>query len=120
MGESLARSEAAFLLLQSWADNYNCYNYSMITNLSFCIFYQIDSPFPAPVLLEKPTPSQINLTKNAKNLFFIIEKNQKYRKCPALVLKIIIQIGKSDICRHADVSPKGGHSVIGRGNSVIR
>ena len=33
--------------------------------------------------LQKPTPSQINLIKNAKSLF-LFKKIKKYRKCPAL------------------------------------
>ena len=31
-----------------------------------------------------PTPGQINLIKNAKKSFFIVEKIEKYLKCPAL------------------------------------
>ena len=41
-------------------------------------------PISAPVLFKKPTPSQINLIKNCKKSFFIIEKMKKYRKCPVL------------------------------------
>ena len=42
----------------------------------FCIFYQVNNTIPisAPVLFKKPTPSQINLIKNAKNHFLILKK----------------------------------------------
>ena len=46
-------------------------------------FYKINNLI-APVLDKKPTPNQMNLIKNAKDQFFVVEKLQKYRKCPAL------------------------------------
>ena len=36
----------------------------------------------------KPTPSQNNLIKNAKNQYFNSKKIKKYPKCPALGLRL--------------------------------
>ena len=45
----------------------------------------IKFPISAPVPFKKPTPSQINLIKNAKNRFLLLKKIKKYPKCPAQV-----------------------------------
>ena len=37
-------------------------------------FFMKKQPFSAPVLFKKPTPSQINLIKNAKNHFLLLKK----------------------------------------------
>ena len=50
----------------------------------FFIFYHVKSLFLHLSFLKKPTPSQINLIKDAKKSFFIYEKIQKYHKRPAL------------------------------------
>ena len=69
---------------QSWALEVFL-NFFKHKNVIFLHFYQVYKPISAPVLFKKPTPSQINLIKNAKS-FFVIIKFQKYRKCPALPL----------------------------------
>ena len=45
------------------------------------MFYKVDNLFLHQSYLKHSTPSQISLCKKT---FFIIEKIQKYRKCPAL------------------------------------
>ena len=53
----------------------------------FCIFYEDNNLFLHQTYFKKPTPSQINLIKNAKNHFLLVKKLQKYRKCPALIAR---------------------------------
>ena len=43
--------------------------FSLIKNDFFALFIKEITYFSAPVLFKKPTPSQINLIKNAKNHF---------------------------------------------------
>ena len=59
------------------------FNFSIIKNNFFAFFIKLIT-YSKPVLFKKPTPSQINLIKNAKKKKFFIEKIKKYRKCPAL------------------------------------
>ena len=40
----------------------------------FCIFYQVNNLFLHQSYLQKPTPSQINLIKNATNPFLLLRK----------------------------------------------
>ena len=61
--------------------------FSLIKKEFFCIFIKCITYF-CTVLFKKPTPSQINLIKNARNHFFIVKKFQKYLKCPALQQRI--------------------------------
>ena len=53
-------------------------------NANVAFFDKLTTYF-CTIRIIKPTPSQINLIRNAKKSFFIIEKIQKYRKCPALL-----------------------------------
>ena len=53
-----------------------------IKNLFICFFHQVNTLFLHKSYLKKTTPSQINLIKNAKNSFLIIENIQKYQKVP--------------------------------------
>ena len=59
----------------------NFFHFYQVKKWFFCIFNQVNKLFLNQSYLKSLPPSQINLTKN---LFFIIEKIQKYRKCPAL------------------------------------
>ena len=48
----------------------------------FCTFYQVSNLFLHQSYIKKPTPSQINLIKNAKNNFYCW-KNSKIPKVPS-------------------------------------
>ena len=54
---------------QSWVLSV-FFKFFNLKKLFFYIFYEDIKPISAPVLFKKPTPSQINLLKNAKNHFF--------------------------------------------------
>ena len=62
------------------------WRFSMIKNDFFAFFIKLKTNFCTSPIFKKPSPGQINLTKNAKS-FFIIEKIQKYPKCPDLQLE---------------------------------
>ena len=77
---------------QSWALSVFL-NFFSIKKIFFAFFIKLISYF-FTIPIKKPTPSQINLIKNAKQKFFIIQKIQKYRKCPALKFSKAMSLSK--------------------------
>ena len=67
---------------QSWALSV-FFNFFNNKKWLFCIFYQVNNLFLHQSYLKSSLP--VKLTLNCKRTFFNMEKNKKYRKCPALI-----------------------------------
>ena len=58
----------------------------------FCIFYQVNLTGSGAFQIGLVQKTVITFIKSAKKSFFIIEKIQKYRKCPALGTRARIEL----------------------------
>ena len=82
-------------LYQSWALSvfFNFFNHK---KCFFAFFVKLITYF-CTIPIKKPTPSQTNLIKNAKNLFLLMKKFKKYLKCPALSCIPLMCMAKSPV-----------------------